>query len=95
MGCQALQQLPDSSENLYPKRVEEEREIGVEGLDHSRGTVVSAPYTGYKEVLGGLKWRKLGMSWGKNKGQDNLEVEASCWSCPCFKKGTTLGLLLL
>lgn len=44
MGCQSPQWLPDSPEtgpeNPYPRRVEEEREIGVEDLGHSRGTVV-------------------------------------------------------
>lgn len=54
--------------NLAPpeKKVEEEKETGVRGLTHSRGTMVSAPYTRHKEGIGGQRMRKekLGMSWG-------------------------------
>lgn len=48
------------------KKVEEEKETGVRGLAHSRGTLVSASYTRHKEGLGGQRRRKekLGMSWG-------------------------------
>lgn len=54
--------------NLAPpeKKVEKEKETGVKDLAHSRGTLVSAPYTRHKEGLGGQRRRKekLGMSWG-------------------------------
>lgn len=41
--------------NLAPpgKKIEEEKETGVRGLAHSRGTMVSAPYTRHKKALVG------------------------------------------
>lgn len=57
---------PESNLALPEKKVEKEKETGVRDLAHSRGTLVSAPYTRHKEGLGGQRRRKekLGMSWG-------------------------------
>lgn len=73
------------------KRVEGAKELGVGGLVHSRGTVVTALYTRYK----GLGDGKSRARTGERLGKRDLGEEASCWCCPGSKKGTVLEFLLL